>query len=83
MGWRYAVEIIAVLIMLVGVGGILYGVLKGTIAFSIRTIQFLAVAFALPTILILSFERGLGNESTAALLGTIVGYFLAGMNKGE
>ena len=29
MVWRYGIEFIALLIMLVGVGGILYGVLKG------------------------------------------------------
>ena len=77
MGWRFTVEILAVLIMLGGVGGIFYGVFKGTIALSVRTLQFLAITFVVPAVLILSLERSLGSESTAALLGTIIGYVLA------
>jgi len=78
MAWRYPVEIVAVLIMMGGVGGKFYGVFKGTIAPSIRTLQFLAIAMVIPAVLILSLEQSIGNESTAALLGTIVGYVLAG-----
>jgi hypothetical protein len=83
MGWRFTVEILAVLIMLGGVGGIFYGVFKGTIALSVRTIQFLAIAMIVPAVLILSLERSIGNESSAALLGTIVGFVLAGGVKNE
>ncbi len=83
MGWRFAVEIIAVLIMLGAVGGIFYGVFKGTIALSFRTIQFLAISFVVPALLILSLERAIGSESTAALIGTIVGYALSGIGKSE
>ena len=35
----------------------------------VRVIQFLAVAFLLPAIVILSLEGKLGNESTGTLLG--------------
>jgi hypothetical protein len=83
MGWRFAVEILAVLIMLGGVGGIFYGVFKGTIALSVRTLQFFAIAMVVPAVLILSLERSIGNESTAALLGTIVGYVLSGGVRNE
>lgn len=83
MEWRYVVEIVAVLIMVGGVGGIFYGVFKGTITLSSRTIQFLAIAFVIPAILILSMERTLGNEATAALLGMIVGYVLSGFTRSE
>lgn len=83
MGWRFFIEIIAVLIMVGGVGGIFYGIIKNTIAFSGRTIQFLALVFVLPVILILSLERAIGNEASAALIGTIVGYTLSGLSKGE
>ena len=83
MAWRYVVEIIAVLIMVGGVGGIFYGVFKGTIALSVRTLQFLAIAIVVPAVLILSLERSIGSESTAALIGTIVGYVLAGGVKNE
>ena len=83
MAWRYIVEVVAVLIMLGGVGGIFYGVFKGTITLSVRTLQFLSIAIVVPAVLILSLERSLGNESTAALFGTIVGYVLAGGVKNE
>lgn len=71
MGWRVTVEILAVLIMLGGVGGIFFGVFKGTIALSVRTLQFLAIAFVVPAVLILSLERSIGSESTAASHRTI------------
>ena len=83
MGWRYFVEVLAVLIMVGGVGGIFYGVFKGTITLSYRTIQFLAIAFVVPAILILSLERSIGNEATSALIGMIVGYALSGINRSE
>lgn len=83
MWWRIVVEVVAALIMLGGVGGILYGVLKGSLAFSARTIQFMTIACVLPVTLILSLERTLGNEGTAAIIGTIVGYVLSGIGKTE
>ena len=83
MAWRYIVEVVAVLIMLGGVGGIFYGVFKGTITLSVRTLQFLAISIVVPAILILSLEQSLGKESTSALLGAIVGYVLAGGVKNE
>jgi len=78
MGWKYVVEIVAVLIMVGGVGGIFYGMFKGTLGLSFRTIQFMAIAFVVPAVVILSMERSIGSEATAALIGTIVGYALSG-----
>ena len=46
-------------------------------------IQFLAVVFVVPAIIILALEGVLGTESTAALLGAIVGYVLSGIGKDE
>jgi hypothetical protein len=83
MGWRYIIEFAAMLIMLGGVGGILYGVVKGTIAFSFRTIQLMAIIFVLPVVMILALERAIGNEAGAALIGTVVGYALSGIGKSE
>lgn len=83
MAWRFVVEVIAVLLMVGGVGGILYGVLKGTLAFSARTLQFMTIACVLPAVLVLSLERAIGNEATAGLLGTVLGYVLSGMAKAE
>jgi len=83
MWLRTMIEVIAALIMLGGVGGILYGVLKGTLAFSSRTIQFVALACVLPATMILSLERSLGNEGTAAIFSVVVGYVLSGLTKSE
>jgi len=83
MWFRIVVELVAALVMLGGVGGILYGVLKGNLAFSSRTIQFVALACVLPATLILSLERSLGNEGTAAIFATVVGYVLSGLGKTE
>ncbi len=83
MGWRYMLEFAAMLIMIGGVGGIFYGVAKGTIAFSFRTIQLLAIIFVLPVVMILALERAIGNEAGAALIGTVVGYALSGIGKSE
>lgn len=83
MWWRIIVEVAAVLVMLGGVGGILYGVLKGTLAFSARTLQFMTIACVLPATLILSLERALGNEGTAAILGIVTGFVLSGFGKNE
>ncbi len=80
---RLWVEVIAVLIMVAGIVGIFYSIIKHNLSLGIRTIQFLAVVFVLPVILILSLERSIGNEASAGLLGTIIGYALSGIGKGE
>ena len=83
MWLKYVVESVAVLILLGGVGGIMYGVFKGTIELSSRTIQFLAVAFALPMILILSFEGRIGSDATSAFIGMVVGFALSEITRRE
>ena len=81
MEMRYVVEVLVVLMMIGGAGGILYGVLKGTLAFSGRTIQFVALAAALPGVMVLAMERAVLGETAAALIGTIVGFALSSMTK--
>ena len=83
MAWRIVVEVIAVLIMLGTVGGIYYGVIKGTLAVNLRTIQFMVISFLVPAIMVLSMERAIGSEATSALIGIIVGYVLSVMGKTE
>jgi hypothetical protein len=83
MGWRFAVEIIAVLIMFGAVGGIYYGVMKGIVALNLRTVQFLAISFIVPAILVLAMERAIGSEATSALIGIMVGYALSVIGKTE
>lgn len=82
--WLHSVvELVAVLIMVGGIFGIFYGIAKHNLSIGVRTIQFLAVVFVLPVILILGLEGGLGREAVPALIGTIVGYALSGISKGE
>jgi len=83
MEWRFAVEIIAVLIMFGAVGGIFYGALKGILALNFRTIQFVAIAFLVPAILIMSLERTIGSEASSAFIGIIIGYVLSVLGKAE
>ena len=80
---KYLIEVLAVLMMIGGAGGILYGVFKGTLVFSGRTIQFLAIASALPAIMVLAMERAINGETAAAIIGTIVGFALSSMTKSE
>ncbi len=49
----------------------------------VRVIQFLAVCFVVPAVLILSLERHLSNETTAALLGALIGYLLSGISEND
>jgi len=83
MGWRFAVEIIAVLIMSGVVGSIFYGTFKGTLSLNFRTVQFLAISFLVPAILVLAVERAIGSEATSAFIGIIVGYTLSVIGKTE
>jgi len=83
MAWRFAVEINAALIMFGVAGGIFYGALKGTLTLNFRTVQFLAIAFLVPAVLILSMERAIGSEATSALFGIIIGYILSVLGKTE
>ena len=83
MEMRFAVEIIAVLTMSGVVGGIFYGALKGTLTLNFRTIQFLAIAFLVPAVIVLAMERTIGSEVTSALIGIIIGYVLSVLGKAE
>ena len=83
MWWRIVLEFLAACAMLGGFGVILFGLHKGSIAFSARTIQFLALTLILPGTIILSLEHTLGNEGTTAIFGTVVGYALAFIGKSE
>lgn len=51
---------------------------KGT---SARAIQFLAVGFIFPTILILALDKTISAETTAAILGVLAGYLLSDIGR--
>ncbi len=77
------IEIVACLIMIFGLIGIFYERIKFQKGIGVRIIQFLAVVLLLPIILILAMEKILDNQTTATLIGAIVGYILSGIGKDE
>ncbi len=80
---KYFIEVLVALMMIGGAGGILYGVLKGTLAFSGRTIQFLALTVALPAMVLLAMESRMGSEAVSGIVGVVVGFALSSMTKHE
>jgi hypothetical protein len=77
-GW---IGLIGALIMAGGLGGIFYLILKQNMAIGTKTIQFLAIAFILPMILVLGIMNILGRETIGTIIGTVVGYVLSGIGK--
>jgi hypothetical protein len=83
MEMKFLIETLAVLMMLGGMGWILYGVMKGQLALNNRTIHFLTIAAVLPAIIVLAMEGRIGSEATGVIIGTIVGFTLANVSKSE
>lgn len=75
------IGLIAALIMAGGLGGIFYLVIKQNATIGNKAIQFLAIVFVLPLLLILGIYNVLGRETIGTLLGVIVGYVLSGFGK--
>jgi hypothetical protein len=75
------IAVLAALIMAGGLGGIFYLIIKQNAVLGIRTIQFTAIVFVLPMLVILGLTNALGRETIGTLLGVIVGYVLSGFGK--
>ncbi len=75
---HFWIGFIAVLIMAGGLGGVYYLVIKQNAAIGSKTIQFLAIVFVLPLLLILGILGILGRETIGPLIGVIIGYVLSG-----
>lgn len=75
------IGLIAVLIMAGGLGGIYYFIYKQNAVIGVKTIQFVAVIFVLPLLIVLGIMNVLGRETIGTLLGVIVGYVLSGFGK--
>ncbi len=75
--WQFWIGLIAVLIMAGGLGGIFYLVIKQNAGIGNKTIQFLAVVFVVPLMLILGIYGILRTETIGTLLGVIVGFVLS------
>ncbi len=80
---RSVIEVLVALLMVGGTGWIFYGIYKGTLAFSGRTLQFLALTLALPGIMLLSMEARMGGEAVSGIIGVVIGFALASMTKQE
>ncbi len=79
--WQFWIGLIAVLIMAGGLGGIYYLVIKQNATIGVKSIQFLAIVFVLPLLLILGILGVLHAETIGTLLGVVVGYVLSGFSK--
>jgi hypothetical protein len=75
------ISLIAVLIMAGGLGGIYYLIIKQNASIGTKSIQFLAIVFVLPLLIVLGIHNVLGRETIGTLLGVIVGYVLSGSGK--
>jgi hypothetical protein len=64
-----------------GLYGIFYLIVKQNATIGIRAIQFLAVVFMLPLLIILGINNILGRETIGTLLGVVIGYVLSGFWK--
>jgi hypothetical protein len=80
---RIGIEVAAGLIMIGGIAGILWERKATGRGIGVRVIQLATVLLVMPIILILALEGVLENQTTAALIGTIVGYVLSGIGKDE
>jgi hypothetical protein len=75
------IAIIGVLIMAGGLGGIFYLIIKQNATLGMKTIQFLAIVFILPMMLVLGVTNVLGRETIGTIIGVVVGYVLSGFGK--
>ncbi len=75
------IGLIAVLIMAGGLGGIFYLIVKQNASIGVRTIQFLALIFVLPLLVVLGIFNVLGRETIGTVVGVVVGYVLSGFGK--
>jgi predicted transporter len=80
---KVAIEIIACLIMVGGLAGIFIERIWRNRGIDVRVIQFLTIVLIIPVILILALEDILKGQTTAALIGTVIGYILSGIGKKE
>ncbi len=74
---QFWIGLIGVLIMAGGLGGIFYLAIKQNAAIGNKTIQFLAIVFVLPLLLILGIFNVLRADSIGTIIGVIIGFVLA------
>lgn len=83
MEMKTIIEGVACLVMIGGLIGIFIERSRSKRGIGVRVIQFLTVTMVLPIILILSLEGVLSDQTTATLIGAVIGYILSGIGKDE
>lgn len=80
---KVGIEVVASIIMIVGILSIFSERKRTGRGIGVRIIQLATVVLVLPIILILALEDVLETQTTAALIGAVVGYILSGIGKDE
>ena len=75
------VELIAAVMMALGLGAIIAQRIIAKKSFGARTIQMSAVVLLIPVILILGLEKILAAETLGTLIGGLIGYLLSGIGE--
>lgn len=75
------IGLVGALIMAGGLGGLFYLIVKQNAVIGPRTIQFLAIIFVLPLLLVLGVTNVLDKGTIGTVIGTVVGFVLAGYTK--
>ena len=75
------IGILGTLIMAGGLGGLFYLITKQNAVIGAKAIQFLAIVFVLPLVLVLGVTNILGRETIGTVIGTVIGYVLSGFSK--
>lgn len=75
------IGMIGALIMAGGLAGLFYLIIKQNAIIGTKAIQFLAIVFVLPLLLVLGVTNVLGRETIGTIIGTVVGFVLSGFSK--
>ena len=74
------IELVAAAMFPIGFIGFMWHRIATKRAIGARAIQFIAVIFLLPTIVVLAMEKILDGQTLGALIGGLTGYLLSGIS---
>lgn len=77
------IDIAMVTVMTLALVGVFIDRFRTQRGFGLRIIQFLAVAFLIPAIILLALHDALSPETVGALVGAVIGYVLSGIGRDE
>ncbi len=79
--WQFWIALIAALVMAGGLYGIYTLIIKQNAVIGTKTIQFIAILFVLPVLVILGVTGILRAESIGPIIGVIVGFVFSNFAK--